>query len=123
MEFSDTKKIQGILLFVDFEKAFDTLEWSFILKTPAAFNFEDNFKKWVSVLYNNAQSSIMNGGFMTNYFEISRGVRQGCPLSPSLFILAVELLALKIRQNQTVEVHSYQMIKKLKFHNSQMMRL
>lgn len=99
MEFSDSKKIQGILLFVDFEKAFDTLEWSFILKTLEAFNFGDNFKKWVSVLYNNAQSSIMNGGFMTNYFEISRGVWQGCPLSPSFFILAVELLALKIRQN------------------------
>ena len=99
MEFSDSKKNPGILLFVDFEKAFDTLEWSFILKTLEAFNFGDNFRKWVSVLYNNAQSSIMNGGFMTNYFEISRGVRQGCPLSPSLFILAVELLALKIRQN------------------------
>ena len=41
----------------------------------------------------------MNGGFMTNYFEISRGVRQGCPLSPSLFVLSVELSALKIRQN------------------------
>ena len=99
MEFSDTKKFQGTFLFVDFEKAFDTLEWNFILKSLDAFNVGDNFKKWVSVLYNNVQSSVMNGGYMTNYFEISRGVRQGCPLSSCLFILAVELLALKIRQN------------------------
>ena len=53
----------------------------------------------VSVIYNNVQSSVMNGGCMTNYFEVTIGVRQGCPLSPSLFILAVELLALKIRQS------------------------
>ena len=43
MEFSDTKKFQGIFLFVDFEKAFDTLEWNFMLKTLEAFNFGDNF--------------------------------------------------------------------------------
>ena len=55
MEFSDTKKFQGIFLFVDFEKAFDTLEWNFILETLEAFNFGENFKKWVSVLYNNVQ--------------------------------------------------------------------
>ena len=53
MEFSDTKKFQEIFLYVDFEKAFDTLEWNFVLKTLEAFNFGDNFKKWVSVLYNN----------------------------------------------------------------------
>ena len=103
MEFSDSKNFQGILLFVDFEKAFDTLEWSFISKTLEVFNFGNKFKKWFTVLYNGVQSSVVNGGFMTNYFEITRGVRQGCPLSPSLFILAVELLALKIRQNRNCE--------------------
>ena len=56
-------------------------------------------KNWFSVVYNNIQSAVMNGGRMTEYFKITRGVRQGCPLSPSLFILTVELLALKIRQS------------------------
>ena len=88
-----------IFLFVDFEKAFDTLERPFILKALEAFNFGQNFIKWFSVLYNNVQSSVINGGSMTNDVKISRGVRQGCPLSPSLFILAVEILALKICQS------------------------
>ena len=99
MEFSNNKQLSGILLFVDFEKTFDTLEWSFISKTFEAFNFGPNFRKWFSVLYNNVQSSVLNGGYTTNYFQISRGVRQGCPLRPSLFLLAVDLLELKIRQS------------------------
>ena len=62
-----------------------------------AFNFGPVIRKWISILYNDVQSEVMNGGYMTNYFKTSRGVRQGCPLSPFLFILSVELLALKIR--------------------------
>ena len=99
MDYTDIKKLPGIFLFVDFEKAFDTIEWSFISKTLEVFKFDCNFKNWFSVVYNNIQSAVMNGGRMTEYFEITRGVRQGCPLSPSLFILTVELLALKIRQS------------------------
>ena len=100
MEYTDAKKISGIFLFVDFEKAFGSIEWSFINNTLELFNFGASLRKWFSVLYNGGETAVMNAGYMTNYFKISRGVRQGCPLSPFLFILAVELLASKIRQLQ-----------------------
>ena len=99
MNFTDVNKIPGILLFIDFEKAFDTLEWSFLHRALEIFNFGPKIRTWVSILYNDIESGVMNGGYMTNYFKVSRGVRQGCPLSPFLFELAVEILALKIRHD------------------------
>ena len=80
------KKLPGILLFIDFQKAFDTIEWNFIHKCIELYNFGPNVRKWISILYNNVESGVLNAGFMTNYFQVSRGVRQGCPLSPLLFV-------------------------------------
>ena len=54
------------------------------------------------MFHTNSESSILNNGFCTNYFKFSRGVRQGCPLSLYLFILAAEVLATGIRQDKTV---------------------
>ena len=68
-------------------------------KALNAFNFGPNVKTWITIFYKGVQSAVMNGGFLTTYFSISRGVRQGCPLSPLLFILATDLLAAKIRQD------------------------
>ena len=88
------------MLFIDFRKVFDAIEWDFIQKSIEMFNFGPNIRKWISILYTNVESGVMNAGFKTNYFKVSKGVRQGCPLSPLLFVLAVELLGLKIRQDQ-----------------------
>ena len=97
IEYTDDHKIPGILLFIDFEKAFDTTEWSFTQNVLKCFNFGLVIRKWVSVLYRGVESAVMNGGYSTSYFTVSRGVRQGCPLSPLLLVLGVEILAQKIR--------------------------
>ena len=98
LEYTDIKKMLGILLFIDFEKAFDTIEWSFIQKVLKRFNFGQVIRRWISVLYSDVESAVLNGGYSTNYFKIARGVRQGCPLSPLLFVLSVEVMAQKVRQ-------------------------
>ena len=95
------EKKGGILVSLDFKKAFDTLEWQFVNKILDLFNFGENVKKWVRIFYANIESAVMNNGFATNWFKPMRGVRQGCPLSPYLFILGAKILANRLRQ--TVE--------------------
>jgi len=99
MEYTKLQKIPGILVSLDFRKAFDSIEWPFIMKTLDKINFGSDIKRWVSTFYTNIESTVLNNGFATNWFKPSKGVRQGCPLSPYLFILPAEILAHKIRQD------------------------
>ena len=122
MEYTETKKLPGIQLFIDFCKALDTIEWNFIHKCIELYNFGPKIIKWISILYNNVERGVMNAGFMTNYFKVSRGVRQGCPLSPLLFVLPVKMLALKIRQTNSAEASNSQVDSTLRSHSLRMIQ-
>ena len=102
IEYTKIKQIPGMMVLIDFEKAFDSISWNFLFKTLDAFNFGDNFKKWIKIIYSNPECCVTNNGFASSFFPISRGIRQGCPISALLFILVVEIMSLHIKQNQDI---------------------
>jgi hypothetical protein len=75
----------------------DSLEWNFMFRTLKFFNFGDEFIQWIKLLYNEPLACIKNNGHISENIQISRGIRQGCPVSGLLFVLAVEMLGIKIR--------------------------
>ena len=103
MDFLVSENIPGLLLFIDFQKAFDSVEWNFLFESLKMFNFGENFLCWVKTFYNNIQSRVMNNGTISNFFTLERGGRQGDPLSPYLFKIVAETLAITIRQNEVIK--------------------
>ena len=93
----------GILLSIDYSKAFDTLATSIIIKALRLYGFGDTFVKWIEIILKNRRCSVRNAGFISKPFAMERGVRQGCPVSPLLFILATELFASYIRSDPKIK--------------------
>ena len=97
------KNIPGMLLLVDFEKAFDSISWNFMYKCLHFFGFGQQFIKWIKLLNNNVKLCVIQNGIFSDFFNIERGCRQGDPISPYLFNLCVEVLAIMIRHNKEVK--------------------
>ena len=99
----DNLEEEAIIFLQDQEKAFDRVEWNWLFSTLRHFNFGDTFIAWLKTLYKNSLSSIMTNGRQSNYFKVTRGIRQGDSLSALLYIIQLEPLAEKIRQSNQVE--------------------
>ena len=102
-ELTNSKINPGVIIFLDFEKAFDTVSWQYLFHMLKAFNFGTYFINWIKVLYTRPKCCITNNGYASQFFELSRGVRQGCLISALLFILVAEIMSINIRNNQ--EIH------------------
>ena len=71
------------------------------------FNFGTDIIRWIKCFYNDVKSSVTNSGYMTEFFHMKRGLRQGCPLSAYLFIICIDLLAAAVRETKILEVFHY----------------
>ena len=71
----------GIAIFLNFRKAFDTIEWNYLRAALQTFNFGPDILNWFQVIYNQVSSCVLHNGHASDVFLLERGVRQGFPLS------------------------------------------
>ena len=67
------------------------------------FNFGPDIKRWFQILYKDSKSAVSQCGYLSNFFPIERGCRQGDPLSCYIFILCAEVLSLVLRDNNNIK--------------------
>lgn len=102
VHYANLSKIPVAILSLDQEKAFDRVDWCFMRATLRKMGFGPSFIRWVDLLYTGVQSAVNVNGYLSSFFSLSRGVRQGCPLSPLLYVLVSEILAVNIRANPRI---------------------
>ena len=102
VDFATLSNVPVAVLSLDQEKAFDRVDWLFMLSTLERMGFGHSFINWVRLFYTEVQSAVIVNGYVSSFFLLSRGVRQGCPLSPLLYVLVSEVLAVNIRANPRV---------------------
>ena len=80
------------MLLLDFEKAYDRVNWTFLKKVMERMGFHQTWIKQVMALNKNASAAVIVNGEQSKTFQLQRSVRQGCPLAPYLFLLTVDVL-------------------------------
>ena len=98
-DYVEQKNLSACFINLDQEKAFDRVEWSYMFSVLESFGFGPSFISWIKVLYKDVASSVIVNGFISKEFNLERSVRQGCSLSPLLYILCLEPLAFKIQND------------------------
>ena len=102
LHYTKETNIPGLFIFIDFEQAFDSVNWDFLELSSKKFYFEESCIRWIKTLCNRMESCIINNGVVSRYVPLAGGVRLRDPLSPYLFLLVSEILATKARHNDSI---------------------
>ncbi|MEM9400762.1 MAG: reverse transcriptase domain-containing protein, partial [Verrucomicrobiota bacterium] len=107
MDHCNSKKKSALLLACDVRKAYDSVEWQYIKRVMEWQGLGRNFLRWIDVLYDEnpdfpAKALIQINGKLSSEYKTKRGLKQGCPLSCLLFLIAFEPLLEKIRRTESI---------------------
>ena len=102
VDYVNDKNLNTAILCLDQSKAFDRVSHRYLFTVLKAFGFGENFISWIRLLYNDINSSVLVNGRVSSPFSVRRSVRQGCSLSPLLYILCIEPFAHKIRRDVNI---------------------
>ena len=103
MEYARNQKRAQILLLIDFKKAFDSLSHNFLIECLKKFGFGENIRTWIEILIKNFKININNGGNLSDYITLFKGCKQGDPISSCLFILGIEILSLRLKNDPEIK--------------------
>ena len=102
LHYASKKRIPGLLMLVDFEKAFDTISRNFIFDCLYLFGFGQSLIRWIKTLYKYSSARVLQNGYLTKSIPISRGCRQGDPIASFLFLIGAEILHALCHQNDKI---------------------
>ena len=103
IDYCDKEQIPAIMISIDFEKCFDTIEFSAIEGALRYFGFGERFVTMILLLYTQFQTAIVHNGNISPFFTPTRAIHQGCALSGYIFLLNTEILAMKIQECKSIK--------------------
>ena len=98
VDYWQKRKEKGLVCKLDIEKAYDSISWSFLMKVLSKMGFGSRWMDWMWWCFSTAKFSVLINGVPEGFFSSSKGLRQGDPISPYLFILGMEVLSALIRR-------------------------
>lgn len=103
LDYCNARDMPGVFLSLDQEKAFDRVSHEYLLRALRAFGMGEGFISWIGALYHDISSCVIANHFVSAPFPVTRSVRQGCSLSPLLYVLCLEPVLIKIRNDREIK--------------------